>query len=82
MQRGFINRVLGSRWRRFIGESWQMYPVGFLFGLGFDTASEVGLLAVTTAAASGDAHPGGHAHGLPWGAVITLPILFAAGRCR
>ena len=79
MQRGFINRVLGSRWRRFIGESWQMYFVGFLFGLGFDTASEVGLLAVTAAAASGHAHPGGHAHGLPWGAVITLPILFAAG---
>jgi len=76
MQRGFINRVLGSKWRRFISESWQMYPVGFLFGLGFDTASEVGLLALTATAATGS-----HQHGqpLPVLAVLALPLLFAAG---
>ena len=78
MQRGFINRVMGSRWRRFISDSWQMYPVGVLFGLGFDTASEVGLLALTAAAATG--HTGGTAaHHLPFGAVIALPLLFTAG---
>ena len=57
MQRGFINRIMGSRWRRFISDSWQMYPVGVLFGLGFDTATQVGLLALTAGAASG--HLGG-----------------------
>lgn len=80
MQRGFINRVLGSRWRRFISDSWQMYPVGFLFGLGFDTASEIGLLALTAAAATGGAHHAGQsAHALPLGAILALPLLFAAG---
>ncbi len=75
-QRGFINRILGGRWRSVLSESWHMYPVGFLFGLGFDTASEVGLLALTTAAATG----GGAHHGSPpIGAVIALPLLFAAG---
>jgi high-affinity nickel-transport protein len=43
-QRGFINRLFGGRLRKLINHSWQMDPVGFLFGLGFDTASEVGLL--------------------------------------
>ena len=47
-----------------------MYPLGILFGLGFDTASEVGLLAMTAGASAGD---------LPAGAVLSLPILFAAG---
>jgi high-affinity nickel-transport protein len=78
-QRGFINRVLGSRWRGLLSESWHMYPVGFLFGLGFDTASEVGLLALTTAAAAGAKgvqHTGG---GAPVGAVLALPLLFTAG---
>jgi high-affinity nickel-transport protein len=72
MQRGFMNRLLGSRWRRFLAHSWQMYPLGALFGLGFDTASEVGLLALTTAAATGSGHA-------PFGAVIALPLLFTAG---
>src|SRR6266542_4716403 len=44
LQRGFMNRLLGKRFRRFISESWHMFPVGFLFGLGFDTASEIALL--------------------------------------
>jgi len=47
-----------------------MYPVGLLFGLGFDTATEVGLLVLAGGAA---------AFSLPWYAVLTLPILFAAG---
>ena len=68
-QRGFMNRILGPL-ARSITSSWQMYPIGVLFGLGFDTATEVGLLALaaTTAAA-----------GLPWYAILCLPILFAAG---
>ena len=78
MQRGFINRIMGSRWRRFISDSWQMYPVGILFGLGFDTASEVGLLALTGAAATGHTGGGG-AHHLPFMAIVALPLLFTAG---
>ena len=68
-QRGLMNRVLGPL-ARSIKSSWQMYPVGLLFGLGFDTATEVGLLALAGGAAAG---------GLPWYATICLPILFAAG---
>jgi len=74
-QRGYMNRLLGSRWRRFLQDSWQMYPIGVLFGLGFDTASEVGLLALTAAAATGK---GGHAH-IGVGGLIALPLLFTAG---
>ena len=69
-KRGFINRILGGRLQGFIKSSWQMYPVGFLFGLGFDTASEVGLLAMTAGASAGN---------LPVPAILSLPILFAAG---
>jgi high-affinity nickel-transport protein len=47
-----------------------MYPVGILFGLGFDTATEVGLLVLAGGAA---------AFSLPWYAILTLPVLFAAG---
>jgi len=61
--RGFMNRIFKGRYNKFINNSWQMYPVGLLFGLGFDTASQVGLLAVA---------------GSPL-AIIALPILFAAG---
>ncbi len=75
LQRGFMNRLLGGRFRRFISESWQMYPVGVLFGLGFDTASEVGLLAITAAATTTTAG-GGH---VPLMGIIALPMLFAAG---
>jgi nickel/cobalt transporter (NiCoT) family protein len=74
-QRGYMNRLLGSRWRRFLQSSWQMYPIGLLFGLGFDTASEVGLLALTAAAATGGSHHTGH---LPVGGIIALPLLFTA----
>jgi nickel/cobalt transporter (NiCoT) family protein len=77
LQRGFMNRLLGSRFRNLISESWQMYPVGVLFGLGFDTATEVGLLAITAGAASTATTTGGAP--LPVLGIVALPILFAAG---
>jgi high-affinity nickel-transport protein len=67
--RGFMNRIFG-RATRAITKPWQMYPLGMLFGLGFDTATEVGLLVLAGGAAAG---------GLPFYAIICLPILFAAG---
>jgi nickel/cobalt transporter (NiCoT) family protein len=67
--RGFMNRFLG-RVTRSVDKPWKMYPVGVLFGLGFDTATEVALLVFVGSAASAS---------LPWWAVLTLPILFAAG---
>jgi nickel/cobalt transporter (NiCoT) family protein len=69
-KRGLLNRLFGGRLRKLINHSWQMYPLGLLFGLGFDTASEVGLLAMTAGASAGN---------LPVPAVLCLPILFAAG---
>jgi high-affinity nickel-transport protein len=67
--RGFMNRLLGGVTKA-VTKPWQMYPVGLLFGLGFDTATEVGLLVLAGGAA---------AFSLPWYAILTLPILFAAG---
>jgi nickel/cobalt transporter (NiCoT) family protein len=69
-QRGFLNRLLRGRIGKLLSESWHMYPLGLLFGLGFDTASEIGLLAMTAGASAGS---------LPVAAVLALPILFAAG---
>src|SRR4030088_906060 len=66
---GLMTRVFG-RLFKVIKSSWQMYPVGFLFGLGFDTASEVALLAISAGAA---------ASSLPFQAVVSLPLIFAAG---
>jgi nickel/cobalt transporter (NiCoT) family protein len=66
---GMMSRIFG-RLFRVIRHSWQMYPIGFLFGLGFDTASEVAILAISAGAA---------AKGLPFVAVIALPLIFAAG---
>jgi nickel/cobalt transporter (NiCoT) family protein len=68
-KRGFLNRILGPVTKA-VTKPWHMYPVGFLFGLGFDTVTEVGLLVVAGGAAAGS---------LPWWAILTLPILFAAG---
>jgi nickel/cobalt transporter (NiCoT) family protein len=67
--RGFLNRFLG-RFTKSITKSWQMYPVGVLFGLGFDTATEIALLVLAGTSA---------AAGLPWYAILCLPVLFAAG---
>jgi nickel/cobalt transporter (NiCoT) family protein len=71
-RRGFINRLFGARLRRFVEHSWQMYPLGLLFGLGFDTASEIAVLALTAGAATG---------AMPAAAALSLPILFTAGMC-
>jgi nickel/cobalt transporter (NiCoT) family protein len=68
-KRGFMNRFLGGYAKR-IDTPWKMYPVGLLFGLGFDTATEVALLVLAGTAVVG---------GLPFYAVLSLPILFAAG---
>jgi nickel/cobalt transporter (NiCoT) family protein len=67
--RGLMNRLLGRFGAR-ITRSWQMYPLGVLFGLGFDTATEVALLFLAAGAAGA---------GLPWYAILCLPVLFAAG---
>ncbi|MBC2876202.1 MULTISPECIES: Nickel transporter NicT [Streptomyces] len=67
--RGFMNRILG-RFTRSITRPGQMYPLGFLFGLGFDTATEVTLMVMAGS---------GAAAGLPWYAILCLPLLFAAG---
>ncbi|MEU0467182.1 HoxN/HupN/NixA family nickel/cobalt transporter [Amycolatopsis sp. NPDC006131] len=68
-ERGFLNRILG-RVARSVRKPWHMYPLGLLFGLGFDTATEVSLLVLAGGAAAFD---------LPWYALLTLPVLFAAG---
>ncbi|WP_316768086.1 Nickel transporter NicT [Streptomyces sasae] len=67
--RGFMNRFLG-RVTGSISKPWQMYPLGLLFGLGFDTATEIALLVLAGS---------GAASGLPWYAILCLPVLFAAG---
>jgi high-affinity nickel-transport protein len=75
-QRGFMNRIFKGRYNKFISSSWQMYPVGFLFGLGFDTATEVGVLGLSATAAAAGTQGG---TSLPPLAIIALPIIFAAG---
>jgi high-affinity nickel-transport protein len=68
-KRGFMNRFLGGLTKS-VSKPTQMYPIGVLFGLGFDTATEVALLVIAGSAG---------AAGLPWYAILCLPILFAAG---
>jgi high-affinity nickel-transport protein len=68
-ERGLMSHWFG-RPLRLVRSSAQMYPIGVLFGLGFDTATEVGLLAITAGAATGKVAPL---------AILALPILFAAG---
>jgi high-affinity nickel-transport protein len=68
-KRGFFGRMFRGLFR-LVDHSWQMYPVGFLFGLGFDTATEVGLLGISAAAAS---------KGLPVWSIMVFPALFTAG---
>ncbi len=68
-QRGFMNRILGGVTKA-VRKPRHMYPVGLLFGLGFDTATEVSLLVLAGGAA---------AFSLPWYAILCLPVLFAAG---
>jgi high-affinity nickel-transport protein len=70
-KRGFMNRFLGGLTKS-VRKPWHIYPIGVLFGLGFDTATEVGLLVMAGGAA---------AFNLPFYAILVLPILFAAGMC-
>src|SRR3954454_20601015 len=72
LDRGFMNRFFIGRVANRVRESWHMYPLGLLFGLGFDTATEVGLLALAAGVAP---------HAVSFLAVISRPILFAAGMC-
>jgi high-affinity nickel-transport protein len=67
--RGLMMRFLGPLARR-VDTTWKMYPVGFLFGLGFDTATEVALLVLASTSVVA---------GLPFYAILSLPVLFAAG---
>ncbi|WP_432848433.1 HoxN/HupN/NixA family nickel/cobalt transporter [Amycolatopsis sp. CA-161197] len=68
-KRGFMNRLLRGATKA-VRKPWHIYPVGVLFGLGFDTATEIGLLVLAAGAA---------AFALPWYAILVLPVLFAAG---
>jgi len=67
--RGFLSRIFRPMFQM-IRRSWHMYPLGFLFGLGFDTATEIGLLAISAAEASS---------GLSFCSILVFPVLFAAG---
>jgi len=70
LNQGFLSRVLLKRVGSKIDKSWKMYPLGVLFGLGFDTATEIALLAVAAGVAT---------HHVPFLAVMSLPLIFAAG---
>jgi high-affinity nickel-transport protein len=67
--RGFFYRFFG-RWMKAIDKEWKIYPVGVLFGLGFDTTTEVLLLTTTAFLAS---------EHVAWQAILALPVLFMAG---
>lgn len=67
--RGLLMRFFGPIAKR-IDKSWKMYPLGLLFGLGFDTATEVGLLVLAGSSVVA---------GLPWWAILSLPLFFAGG---
>ncbi|WIX79189.1 HoxN/HupN/NixA family nickel/cobalt transporter [Amycolatopsis carbonis] len=67
--RGLMNRLLRGATKA-VRKPWHIYPVGVLFGLGFDTATEIGLLVLAAGAA---------AFALPWYAILVLPVLFAGG---
>jgi high-affinity nickel-transport protein len=67
--RGLLMRFFGPIARQ-IDASWKMYPLGILFGLGFDTATEIGLLVLAGSSVIA---------GLPWWAILSLPLFFAGG---
>jgi nickel/cobalt transporter (NiCoT) family protein len=67
---GLMSRVFLKRLGERIDASWKMYPLGVLFGLGFDTATEIALLALAAGVAT---------HDVPLPAIVALPTLFAAG---
>jgi high-affinity nickel-transport protein len=67
--RGLLSRLFRPLFRM-VSRSWQMFPIGFLFGLGFDTATEISLFTVAASQASG---------GMSFGTVMIFPALFTAG---
>lgn len=67
--RGFLSRLFRPMFN-LINRSWHMYPLGFLFGLGFDTATEIGVLGISAAEAS---------KGISFSSILVFPVLFAAG---
>ncbi len=67
--RGFLARIFRPVFR-LVTRSWHMFPLGFLFGLGFDTATEVAVFGVSAAQAT---------KGVPFEAILVFPLLFAAG---
>jgi high-affinity nickel-transport protein len=67
--RGFLSRIFRPLFR-LVGKSWQMLPIGFLFGLGFDTATEVALFGISATQAS---------QGVSAATILVFPALFAAG---
>jgi nickel/cobalt transporter (NiCoT) family protein len=69
--RGLLGRLFRPMFRM-ITRSWHMYPLGVLFGLGFDTATEIGVLGISAAEAT---------KGLPLWSILIFPMLFAAGMC-
>jgi high-affinity nickel-transport protein len=71
--RGFFARIFRPMFR-VVTHSWQMYPIGFLFGLGFDTATEIGLLGISATQASM-----GPAQGISFWSILVFPALFTAG---
>ncbi|MDA4116540.1 MAG: HoxN/HupN/NixA family nickel/cobalt transporter [Thaumarchaeota archaeon] len=68
--RGFMNRYFG-RMFRIVERPWQIYPIGVLFGLGFDTASEVALIAISVGV--------GVTSAVPIWMVLVLPLMFTCG---
>jgi high-affinity nickel-transport protein len=68
-QGGVMNWLFGATFR-LVNKSWQMYLVGFLFGLGFDTATEIGVLGISAASAS---------NGMSVWSIMIFPALFASG---
>lgn len=68
-RRGLLSRLFRPLFS-LASRSWHMYPIGLLFGLGFDTATEIALFGISATQAS---------HGLSFGAVLALPLLFTAG---
>jgi nickel/cobalt transporter (NiCoT) family protein len=70
-KRGFMNRILGGLTRS-VRRAWHIYPVGVLFGLGFDTTTEVAMFVLAGGAA---------VFNLPFYSILVLPVLFAAGMC-
>jgi high-affinity nickel-transport protein len=70
INRGFLNRLFRPLFK-FVNDSWQIYPVGVLFGLGFDTATEVALIAITVGI--------GVSSSVPLWQILVLPLLFTCG---